>query len=76
VAAFAFGPWATSAGSVIVGFGKAVVLALAVGGIAAASGGLYVASEGIPSRSWLLHLLAVLLALSSYMLALGIAETS
>jgi hypothetical protein len=76
LAAFAFAFWATSAGSVIAGFGKAVVLALAGGGIAAACGGLNVASQGIASRSWLLHGLAFILAASSYTIALGIAETA
>lgn len=76
VAAFAFALWATSAGSVVAGLGKAVVLALADGAIAAACGGLSVASQGIASRSWLLHGLAVVLAVLSYALALGIAENA
>ena len=76
LAAFAFALWATSAGSVVAGLGKAVVLALAGGGIAAACGGLNVASQGIPSRSWLLHGLAFVLAVASYAIALGIAETA
>ena len=74
LAAFAFALWATSAGSVVAGLGKAIVLALAGGGIAAACAGLSVASQGIPARSWLLHGLAVLLAVTSYTLALSIAE--
>ena len=76
VAAFVFALWATSAGSVVAGLGKAVVLTLAGGGIASACGGLNVASQGIPSRSWLLHGLAFLLAVTSYTIALGIAETA
>jgi hypothetical protein len=76
LAALAFALWATSAGTVLAGLAKAVVLALAAGGIAAACGGLRVASQGIPSRSWLLHGLAFVLACTSYIVALAIAETA
>ena len=76
LAAFAFALWATSAGSVVAGLGKVVVLALAGTAIAAACGGLHVASQGIPSRSWLLHGMAIVLAVASYALALGIAENA
>jgi hypothetical protein len=73
--AFAFALWATSAGSVVAGLGRVVVLALAGGPVAAAAcAGLHVASQGIPSRSWLLHGMSVVLAVASYALALGIAE--
>ncbi|MGH2920129.1 MAG: hypothetical protein ACRDLS_16240 [Solirubrobacteraceae bacterium] len=76
LAAFGFALWATDEGSVLGGIGKAAVLALAGSGVAAACGGLAVASQGIPPRAWLLHGLAVVLAVASYALALGIAETA
>ena len=76
LASFAFALWATSTGSVIAGLGKGVVLVLAAAGIAVACFGLNVASQGFPQRSWPLHLLAVLLAIASYALALGIAENA
>ncbi|MEA2151135.1 MAG: hypothetical protein QOD69_2965 [Solirubrobacteraceae bacterium] len=76
LAAFAFALWATSAGSVVAGLGKAVVLALAGAGIAAACGGLTVASRSVPTRSRLIHGLAIVLAVTSYALTLGIAENA
>ena len=69
-------PGESSAGSVVAGLGKVVVLALSGTAIAAACGGLHVASQGIPSRSWLLHGMAIVLAVASYALALGIAENA
>lgn len=63
-------PGESSAGSVV------ARLALSGTAIAAACGGLHVASQGIPSRSWLLHGMAVVLAVTSYALALGIAENA
>ncbi len=74
LAAFAFAMWATGDGSVVTGLGKAVVLGLAGGGVAAACFGLNVATQGIPERSWLLHGMAVVLAIASHTLALSIAE--
>ena len=75
LAAFGFAMFATGDGSALGDFAKAVVLALSGGAIAAACGGLAVAIEGIPSRAWLLHCAAMLLAVMSYVVALAIAET-
>lgn len=72
--ALGFALWATGDGSVLDGFGRAAVLALAGAAIAAAFGGLTVATRGIASRAWLFHGLSVLLAVLSYYLALGLAE--
>jgi len=74
--ALGFAMFATADGSTLGGLAKAVVLALSGGAIASACGGLAVATEGIPSRAWLLHGLAVLLAGMSYVVALAIAETA
>ncbi len=74
--AFGFALWTTADGSVLGEFGRAAVLALAGAAIAAAFGGLTVATRGIASRAWLLHGLSVLLAVSSYVVALGLAETA
>jgi len=76
IASFAFALWATGTGSVVTGLGKGAVLLVAAAGIAVACFGLNVASRGFPERSWPLHLVAVLLAITSYALALGIAENS
>ncbi len=74
--AFGFALWATGEGSVLGGFARAAVLTLAGAAIAAALGGLTVATRGVASRAWLLHGLSVLLAVSSYAVALGLAETA
>lgn len=74
LASLGFAMYATGDGSVLGGLGKAVVLAMSGSGVAAACGGLAVAAEGIASRAWLLHGLAVLLAATSYVVALSIAE--
>jgi hypothetical protein len=74
--AFGFALWATGDGSVLGGFGRAAVLAFAGAAIAAAFGGLAVATRSIASRAWLLQGLSVLLAVLSYAVALGLAETA
>jgi hypothetical protein len=76
LASLGFALLATGADSVLGGLAKALVLALACAGVAAASGGIAVARNGIPARAWQLHGLALLLAAVSYVVALGVAESA
>ncbi len=69
-----FAVYITGPESVLSGFWKPVLLALAAGGIAATAGGLVVAYAGIAQRAWLLYGLAVFIHVTWYATAMTVAE--
>jgi len=71
---FLYALYLVGTASIVGAAGRAVVLVLALGGVATSAGGLTVATRGRAERSWLLYCAAVGLHVAWYTIALGIAE--
>ena len=71
---FLYALYLVATASIAATSGRAIVLVLALGGVAASAGGLTVATRGRAERSWLLYCAAVGLHLAWYVIALGIVE--